>query len=104
MCSSHESIVGVDMFKDRVTASASDTSMLLEEEGMRERPLPAKRARRSLYKNGTPTEEQSTPPNYVEYEGNTTTSQISCHFNKGKCITLYIENGKVDGRRKNGIL
>lgn len=76
--------VGAFFPRTEISVSIRHTT-LLEEEQMREWPLPAKR---SPYKNGTPTEQQSMPPNYVKYEGEYYTLQICCHFNKAKCITL----------------
>ena len=76
---------GTFFARTELSVSARHT-MLLEEEEMREWPLPEKKAR-FPYKNGTPTEEQSMPPNYVKYEGEYYTSQISRHFNKAKRIT-----------------
>lgn len=68
VCKFHDRISHHDRFKDRITASGSDQTMITgEEEGA---PSEGKRLRRSAYHEGSSFETESPiPPNYVEYEG-----------------------------------
>ena len=68
VCKFHDRISHYDRFKDRITASGSDQTMITgEEEGA---PSEGKRLRRSAYHEGSSFETESPiPPNYVEYEG-----------------------------------
>ena len=68
VCQSHHRISHHDRFKDRITVSGSDPTIITaEEEGA---PSEAKRPRRSAHHSGSSFENTfSVPPNYVEYEG-----------------------------------
>ena len=68
VCKSHDNFSHHDCFKDRITASASDPTMITGEE--EEAPSEVKRPRRWAHHEGSSFEtEIPVPPNYVEYEG-----------------------------------
>ena len=86
VCQSHDNVNELDLFRDRVTVSSSDTSMLEEEEKLTKEAAPSKIKTRSTYRlEGEPFTEQHVPPNYVEYEGE--------YYHIGNFLSL--QQGKV---------
>ncbi|CAH3110627.1 unnamed protein product [Porites lobata] len=69
VCTSHGNVKGMEQYKDLVAATASDISMM-EEDEQNEGTFHLKRRRRFNYGEKTSAASQcSVPPNYVEYDG-----------------------------------
>ena len=94
VCQSHRRISHHDRFKDRITVSGSDPTIITaEEEGA---PSEAKRPRRSAHHSGSSFENTfSVPPNYVEYEGEFYHIAQFLSLQQGKVRDLKIEDGVI---------